>query len=326
MSRFSLTLEDRSPVDGLLFTPQHQPLPAISGRKPLLVVVPGGTYTADFFDADAKHSLRSVCNCLGVPALALNRAGYGSTPPPSIVDQKENSFIQQSGRWLNTLALPAIWTKYATTLDISSIVLYGHSIGAAVCLVSAAEYAKHKYTTPYHLAGLMLSGIGCKNPENSFDVILQEEYKANRPMPLKQIGFPSDQQVQYMLGSSPQLYQPTIVQQIVRLRNDIYIQELLDIEFLWRDYWKSYASLITVPVLYNPGLLDRLWIINQETVDDFRKGFTKSTGVSVIVSPNAPHAIELSHQSTGFYIKMVGFAVECAAQLEIALAMDKSLL
>lgn len=320
MSSFSLTLSDESIIEGKLYVQSEQPLKSLTGRRPLLVAVPGGTYTADFFDTDENHSLRTVCNALGVPVIALNRPGYGSTAAPVNVDKFKNSFIQQSGRWLHNRALPAIWDTYAEKLKISSLVLYGHSIGAGTCVVGAAEYEMNQPS--YKISGLALGGLGCDPKREEFLDMFEAEHKAKVPTPLRKLQFPTHAQQIFMLGSIPEIFDPKVLDQFERLRNDIYMQELYDIEFLWPNYWKSYAELIKVPVLYNAGEADSLWRINRSTMREMEAAFSKSTWVSSVMSHNAPHAIEMSHQATGYYTRLLGFAIECASQFEVEIALQ----
>lgn len=323
MPTFSLPLSDGSLVDGQLFEPEHSSLPALLERKPLLVTVPGGSYTADFFNADERHSIHTVCNQLGLRVVAVNRPGYGATPGLTTVDKFQDSFIRQSGRWLHRLALPAIWREVAVPSGANSIVLYGHSIGAAVCVVAAAEYEKHKDEARFRLSGLGLSGVGCRPTVNDFDALFKTEHQAQARTAVEPLTFPPEEQNLYMLGSARELYDERILAQTGRLRNNIYLQELYDIEYLWPNYWKTYAELVAVAVLYNPGQEDKLWVVNDITVQEMKEGFSRAPCVYAAASPLAPHAIEFSYQSTGFYIKLLGFAVECAAQLEIASAIER---
>ena len=286
-----------------------------SAAKYLLVGVPGGSYTTDYFDADDNHSVRPISEALGIPVIGINRPGYDATPGPIDLDKADNSFIQKSGRWLNELALPAIWTEYAEHLGIESIVLYGHSIGAAVCVVAAGEYEKAK--APYKLSGLALAGVGSDPVDTEFGDAFEEEHKLDRPLPLKGIKFPVQAQQHFMLGDDPQIYDPAILKQTARLQNNIYLQELYDIEYIWPIYWQSYAQLVTVPVLYNAGEMDLLWKINRDTVHKFGEAFSNSAWVSLILSPGAPHAIEHSRQAFGYYLRLLGFAAECATQSAI---------
>ena len=315
MSAFSLSLKDNSIVTGVVHIPSNRILGALSRRKPLLIAVPGGSFTSDYFDADDNHSLRAVCESIGIPAIALNRPGYDATPPPTGLDKSANSFIQKSGRWLHELSLPAIWDSYADVLEVSSIVLYGHSIGAAVCVVAAAEYEKEAGV--YKLSGLALGGIGCQPVVNDFNVMFEEERNSESVGPLRRLKFPTDAMENFMLGNDSSTYDTSIVSQLGRIQHDIYLQELYDIEFLWPGYWTSYARSIKIPVLYNAGELDLLWHINEVTVRKFGEAFEQSTSVSLVLSRKTAHTIELSHQAHGYYVRLMGFAIECAAQSEI---------
>lgn len=62
--------------------------------------MPGGTYTTDFFNADANHSIQQWSEALGIPAIGLNRPGNDVIPAPTDMDKESNTFIQKSGSGL----------------------------------------------------------------------------------------------------------------------------------------------------------------------------------------------------------------------------------
>lgn len=200
-------------------------------------------------------------------------------------------------------------------MNVDSIVLYGHSIGAATCVVAAGE--NDKCQSFYNLSGLALAGIGSDPVDTEFGDAFEEEHKLEKPSPLKGFKFPLPAQQHFMLGDDHEIYDVAILQQTARLQNNIYLQELYDIEYIWPGYWRSYAQRVTVPVLYNAGEKDLLWNINHHTVREFSSGFSKSAWVSHVLSSDAPHAIELSRQSYGYYVRLLGFASECATQATI---------
>lgn len=320
MSAFTLSLPDGSKVSGKSFTPTKLQGPA--SRRPLFVGIPGGTYTTDFFDADANHSIQQWSEALGIPAVGLNRPGYDVIPAPTDMDKQSNTFIQKSGQWTHQVALPAVWDFFAKQFDVSSIVLYGHSIGGAVAIVAASQYKEG--ASPYKLSGLSVAGIGCDPIFNdAWMPMFRELHDKQEVPPAIPLRFPKEAQEGSMFGPHTSLYDPAILQQTERLAHPIYLQELYDVEFLWKTYWQHYAESVSVPFLYNMGEQDSLWHVDAETMRTFGAGFKNSPWVTTTISRNSPHCIEFSYQSSGYYIRLLGFAVECAAQREIKLRLEK---
>lgn len=318
MSTFSIPLPDGTAVTGKDFSPSELKFPIRA--RPLLVLIPGGTYTVDFFDADENHGVRKWAKTLGLPVLGLNRPGYGDIPAPSNMDKNTNTFIQQSGRWLHNSGLPAVWKQFAQKFEVSSIVLYGHSIGGAVVTVAASMY--DKVSSPYVLSGLSMAGIGCDIVYNDFLSMFDDMHKTEEVGPAIPMRFPKQQQERSMLGSIPELYDQTILEQTERLAHPIYLQELYDVEFLWPKYWTEYAGSVQVPVLYNMGQHDQLWQVNDDTMRRFGAGFVKAPSVTTTISSHSLHCVEFSHQSSGYYIRLLGFALECAMQKDLELLLE----
>ncbi|KIX92999.1 uncharacterized protein Z520_11272 [Fonsecaea multimorphosa CBS 102226] len=319
MSAFSILLPDGSAITGKDFSPSESRVPVRA--RPLLVLIPGGTYTVDFFDADEKHTVRTWATALGVPVVGLNRPGYGDVPVPTAMDKDGSTFIQQSGRWLHNVGLPTIWEKFAQKYEFSSIVLYGHSIGGAVAIVAASLYEEG--ASPYKLSGLSMAGIGCDTVYHDFLAIFDDMHRTAEVGPATPIRFPKQQQEQSMLGPVPDLYDPAILEQTERLANPIYLQELYDVEFLWPVYWARYAQSVSVPVLYNMGEHDQLWQVNDDSMRRFGAGFVKAPAVTTTISKHCLHCVEFSHQSPGYYIRLLGFAVECAIQRDLRQLLER---
>ena len=287
---------------------------------PLVVLVHGGGYDADYFDSDDKHTVRHLSEALGIPLIALNRPGYGSTDLSNF-DKGENSFIQQSGRWLNELALPAIWTEFRKSLNVSSIVLFGHSVGGTVTVVAASEHERE--SSQYELSGLAISGMGSRPETSTFGPMLHQlessmdSTKLN-PLPVR------PEAKDAITFHTEHTFDPEILKQTQRLSRNASFEELYDINLLWPTYWESYAQTIRVPVLYTMGELDKLWHLSAGTVQEFSRGFSKSTWIETRILQNAPHCIELSLHGTGFVLRELGFALECATRLAIEEKMNSA--
>lgn len=115
---------------------------SISGRErlagkdtaadiPLVIAIPGGTYTSRYFDVPG-YSLLDHAAVSGIPVIAIDRPGYGNStplPPPE-------STIAGNAEQLDD-AIGQIWKRAGN--GASGIVLIGHSIGGAVTVEIASR-------------------------------------------------------------------------------------------------------------------------------------------------------------------------------------------
>ncbi|KAK5046476.1 hypothetical protein LTR84_008279 [Exophiala bonariae] len=312
MASFSMILANGKCLTGSNHFPMRPP-PSRVAALPLIVAVHGGTYTSDYFDADADHTLRYMSQALAVPVVAIDRPGYGGTSPlPPI--PTESSFIQEQGIYLHKYILPFLWKTHASNLGVSSIVLYGHSIGAAVAVITSSLHARDGDLPPYPLSGMSISGVG----SNVKTLPMEEFHKDPRELIGISIRIPSDQKDILMLGAA-KLHSPSILKQTERLQHDVSLEELYDINVLWRSYWRTFAASVKVPVLYTLGELDELWNKSDQDVEDFAKGFVNAPPVEARRLLSAPHCIEHSLQCTGLTLRTFGFAIECAVHHQLVL-------
>ncbi|HEV8022844.1 MAG TPA: alpha/beta hydrolase, partial [Candidatus Lustribacter sp.] len=117
---------------------------------PLIVAIPGGTYTSVYFDVPG-HSLLDRAAALGIAVLALDRPGYAGSTPFAPAD----ATIARNAERLDE-AIGKIWQ--AAGSSARGIVLIGHSIGGAITV----EIASHRPAWP--LLGIAVSGVGLTTP------------------------------------------------------------------------------------------------------------------------------------------------------------------
>ncbi|ETI22569.1 hypothetical protein G647_06645 [Cladophialophora carrionii CBS 160.54] len=316
MAELSLELADGSLLTGKTYLKLQPALELSSPAVPLLVLVHGGGCTCDFFDAGSKHSVRRFSEVLGVPVVTINRPAYGGTLP--LADDKADklsTFIQRHGRWLHELALPAIWKEYSAPLNVSSIVLYGESIGGAVCTVAAGIHAKDP--ARYKLAGLVLSAMGSAPKTEPLKPLFEDE-----SMKGKQLSIPRELLTSLAVADDQKVANPA-VWNASTCHHPTPVEEIYDINMQWPTYWRSYAGDVQVQVLYSMGEFDNLWHLSAETMNEFTDAFTSSPWVESRLMKNAPHCIEFGYQCSGFLLRMFGFALECAASMSIDEERDK---
>lgn len=311
----SLKLADGTIVTGCSFLEQTSSVALSSPAVPLLVLVHGGSVNCDSFDVDEKHTVGPFSKFLGVPVVSLNRPGYGGTTPLTSSDG-ENTFIQRHGRWLHELALPAVWAEFSETLNISSIVLYGCSIGGAVTIVAAGHAGRSSPT--YKLSGLVVSAVGCSPDTIPMSRFFGEDYAITG----KVIEIPHEFRRQQAAGEHAVLFDDSVFTSR-RGESSTTDAEVYDINIQWPTYWSEYAKDVRVQVLYSVGDRDTLWHLDAETIQEFKRAFESSPWVESRLMLNAPHHLEYSYQCSGFLLRVFGFALECAAARDIQEKKDK---
>lgn len=310
MSFFTAILPDGKTLTGMNHFPQKAPVCHVSAL-PLIIAVHGGSYTSEYFDADENHTIRHISQSLGIPVIAINRPGYhGTTKLPET--RAQSSFIVEQGVYLHKTILPFLWTMHASKLGAASIFLYAHSIGGAISVVAASLHGSETILTEYPLCGISISGVG----SNVKPLSIEEFSNDPKKMLGISIRFPNDLKDLLMLGP-PKLYDPAILRQTERLQHQITVEELYDINFLWRDYWRKYAAEVRVSVLYSIGEYDELWNKTDQDVKEFAEGFVKSPSVETRRLLYAPHCIEHSLQASGLILRTLGFAIECAVYCKV---------
>ena len=305
MSAFTVTLPDGKSLTGKTYF-WHEFPASHTAALPLIVAVHGGSYTSSYFDADENHTIRHISQATGIPVIAIDRPGYGGTSPLA-EGPPQSSFIKEQGEYLHRQILPFLWKEHAARLGVSSIFLYAHSIGGAVAVVAASLHGSQHAESEYPLCGISVSGVGSNVKTLPMDDLFN---LSPRELDGMKTRFPNDQKDMLMLGPT-KLHDPAILEQTERLQHEVPVEELRDINVLWRGYWKQYAAEVAVSVLYTLGEYDALWNTSDQDVKDFAEGFVKAPTVEPRRLLSAPHCIELSLQGTGLTLRTFGFATEC---------------
>ena len=313
MTPFSLTLPNGSTLTGLTNFPPSTP--ATPKYVPLLVCLHGGTYTSSYFDA-LGHSVRSVSDALGVPVVAIDRAGYKGTSPfstDSLVPES-SSYQEEEGKWLHDLVLPMLFEQYAGSCGATCIVLLAHSIATPPAIVAAAMHATDAQESKpgrYVLGGLVMSGWGF----NLHTRPPGEEHGSTLPTSRPaRFTFPPEAKDAMMLGPVElKLCDPEMYKLNSSLGTDMAFDEVDHGQRLWFGRSKRFTERVEVPILHALGQMDALWPPIAQEVHAGKKLFPKSSKIDWGVVPNAPHCIELSYQGASWYTRAFGFAMECAA-------------
>ncbi|KAL3454574.1 Alpha/Beta hydrolase protein [Aspergillus insuetus] len=307
MEPFTLTLSNNGTVAGLHSLP---PPPSSTSPKhrPLIVALHGGTYDCHYFDATPRYSASHISAAFGVPFIAIDRPCYGGTtsflPVP-----KGSTFNEETGRWLHEYILPALWQEFGVPNNCKSIVLFCHSFGTMGGSVAAALHAEE--TNPaYPLAGLIASSMGDKQNART---------KGTPPM-LPNAGpehvlfaLPLKDHVMFKPGT----IETAVLEQSQRLNAVSPAAELYEYP-KWLGVWKEWAAKVKAPVMFALVEDDVFFESTEEEVKICRAAFAKSPRVDGSLVRGAPHCMELSYWSQGWYARCFGFAMECAAGVGVS--------
>ncbi|OXM65297.1 alpha/beta hydrolase [Amycolatopsis vastitatis] len=128
------TCEDLNVPVTVALLPQtmHGRLCAPPGASTVVVLIPGGTYNASYWDIGYTPEIRSfrlAANKAGVATLALDRLGTGGSSKP--LSTLLSASVQATAAHQ---VIQAIHSRFA------KVVVGGHSIGAAMAMIEAGRY------------------------------------------------------------------------------------------------------------------------------------------------------------------------------------------
>ena len=128
---FTHTVSTDGPAKGMTFSMRRRPDSPVAAGAPLVVALPGGTYSSVYFDVPGQ-SLLDTAETVGVPVIAVDRPGYlGSTKA-----ETDGSIILRNAEVLDHL-IGELWDTYGA--GAPGVVVIGHSIGGAVTTAIAAR-------------------------------------------------------------------------------------------------------------------------------------------------------------------------------------------
>lgn len=271
-------------------------------HRPLVILLHGGTYDSQYFDVDAKYGASFISNALGIPCVAPNRPGYQDStslyPIPS-----DSNFAQEYGRSLHLNILPTVWSEFGEPHGCNSVVLLCHSIATTGAIIAAGLYANESQPR-YPLCGIICSGFGT-----------QEGWMPSEPL---QVG--EDIPALFLLPGVKDkmllqegLADPVVHEHSHRLNHKTTVEEFKSIRDVWHPSWRELAAAVKVPVMWALAGRDTVWKANHEHLAEIVGAFTRSERVEGSIVLGAPHNIELSYWSHGWYARCFGFALECAA-------------
>ena len=281
----------------MLFAPfsgrQRMTSPVPGSATPLVVAIHGGSYTSAYFDV-AGHSLLDAAAANGIPIIAPDRPGYGSTP----ILTEDEAGIWGQARYL-TGALREAWEVFGA--GTRGMVLIGHSIGGAI----AAAIASDPGDLP--LLGLAVSGVGLHTPTGHGPMwnALPKQPHADLPAEIKD---------NFMFGPEGS-FDPDSRARSHQADAPAVRAELIDIVGSWNDRVQDVLGGITVPVHYRQADGDHLWIVSEDEVQGFARALSHSKRVDAALMCGTGHCMDFHAVGPALHLQQLGFALQCAAEV-----------
>lgn len=273
---------------------RRKPQGTTASDAPLIVAIPGGTYTSAYFDVPG-HSLLDRAAALGIDVLALDRPGYvGSTPfaPPDATISRNAERLDE--------AIGKIWQEAGSSAR--GIVLIGHSIGGAITV----EIASRRPAWP--LLGIAVSGVCLTTPPAD-----GERFSGLPPIPTIEI--PPAIKDRMMFGP-PWTFAPGAPEASRVADAPVPRAELVDITHTWAPRVRELAAKVVVPVHYRQGEFDPLWIAGEDQVRGFAAAFSAAPFVDARTFESAGHCIDFHRLGLAFQLEQLEFALRCTVAKE----------
>lgn len=292
-TEFTHTVTSEGPAQAMSFTARHRPDVPTAEGTPLVVALPGGTYTSAYFDVPGQ-SLLATAESLGVSVIAVDRPGYGGSTK---VRADGGSIILRNAEVLDHL-IADLWGAYGG--GAPGVVVIGHSIGAAITIAIAARQPS------WPLLGIAVSGCLVRVPSESGEAW-------NALPDLEFVDLPSPMKDFVMYGPD---WTHTTAMPAAGHAADAPVPkaELLDIVGGWVEQMPAVAAEVRVPVHSRQGEFDHLWITDDAQVAEFKAAFTGAPWVDARLVPNTGHCIDFHSPARPFQLAQLAFALEAALQ------------
>jgi hypothetical protein len=308
MQPFRFTLSNNGTVAGVHSIPSSSASPV--DYRPLIVGLHGGCYDHQYFDATHKFSASLASIAFGVPFVSIDRPSYGGTS--SILPiPKGSDFPQETGLWLHRYILPKLWSEIGLPNQCNCIVLLCHSLGVMGGVVAAALYAQDE-TPLYPLGGLIASGMGDKQ-----SLFMKSTAPSFITVDADHAMFPLDAKDAIMF--KPGTVASEVLEHSERLNAVSPLPETNQFAAVWLPTWKErWAVYVSTPVMFSLVEDDPFFVATEKEIETCVRAFKNSVRVDGSLVRGAPHCVELSHWSQGWYARCFGFAMECSASFASA--------
>lgn len=326
---FSLTLPNTATLTGIAHIPTSGHFHS-SSHKPLLIGIHGGSCSAHTWDASPQYTASTYSSLTGIPFVAFHRPNYLGTSgwlrsTDTFKAPEERSYFEQEARWLHEFILPALWETYGVPNGCQSIVSDSHSMAGPVTVIAAGYYSQ---TPPeertYPWAGMVISGIGEEPLQTSLDatkkMLAPEWTPTDLPLGHEEgvhFGpFTKEDKIALMLGP-PGCCDDSLGDLCWTQNTPFLLAEIVSLNGVWKERKNPFKALVEIPVLYGIGTMEWLWKYERRHVEMFTGGFVKAPRVEGAVIRGAPHAVEWSPLAGGWWLRVMGWAVEVSTSLGV---------
>jgi pimeloyl-ACP methyl ester carboxylesterase len=258
---------------------------------PLIVAIPGGSYTAGYFDVDGA-SLFERAAVFGFPMIAFDRPGYRQTTPLAAGEAPIAGNAVRIDQ-----ALERLWRRSEFARS-PGIVVIGHSIGAAVAVALAARRPQ------WPLLGLALSGLGLTVPAE-----VSGAWASLPDVPL--VSLPPPAKDAFMFGPTS-TYDAALAERTRAADAPTPRAELIDIVSGWPSSAAQLAREVGVPVHYRQAEFEKLWAVDQAEILRFAAALSASPRVDAAMFRGVGHCIDFHHRGAAFQLDQLAFAARCA--------------
>jgi pimeloyl-ACP methyl ester carboxylesterase len=257
---------------------------------PLIVALPGGSYTSAYFDVPG-HSLLETGRANGFEVIALDRPGYGGSDalPLGEVTFARNAEVLDA-------AIAHLWETRGRGRP--GVVVVGHSMGGAIAVHMAAS------RPAWPLLGIAISGIHDTAPE-----MVMRAWDAMPPG--QPVDFGPEQRRMFFYGPDWTI-EDDIVERADVSAALIPIEELQEVMGDWARSASTLAAKVQVPVQYVAVEYERLWTITPESVNEFANYFSASPFVDSSLMPGVGHDVDHHRAGRAFQLRQLAFAMQCA--------------
>jgi pimeloyl-ACP methyl ester carboxylesterase len=259
--------------------------------SPLLVALPGGTFTSEYFCIAGSRtgSFVDIATRNGFSVLRMDRPGYGASDS---LPEDENTFVRQAE--LLDSAISGMLDDCAA----DTVVLVGHSIGGIVALEVAARQPH------WRLTGVAISGMGAAIPAGG----AAEQLGA---LPLSGVvDLPVEEREQLWYGPASSVSADAVVS----ARSSFAPAPMIELKLApkWAAQRLDETALaITVPVHHTLAEFDALWDASPGARDLFLAKFSPTLPVHSEIMAGVGHCIDHHLLGAAMHYNQLAFAHQC---------------
>ncbi|KAJ4035394.1 hypothetical protein NW761_012444 [Fusarium oxysporum] len=302
MEPFRYSLPNGGVVSGIRNIPP--PSKSTPQFRPLIIALHGGMYECHYFDADSRHTASISSNTYEVPFVSINRPCYGESSSLLPIPE-ESDFVRETAVWLHDYILPTLWSKIGVENGCNCIVLLCHSLGTMYGVAAAALHGQDERPS-YPLGGVIWSGLGDIWQPHMYENCISKPYD-----PLGEQSISSEVKDKIMFR--PETVHGDVLKLTKKLDSPAPLAELESLPASWLPHWKEeWASHVKVPVMLAMMEHEPFFVVSEERLRACAVAFSSSPRVDSSFIWGAPHCMELSFWSQGWYARAFGFAIECS--------------